>query len=113
MNEEHNKAIICITHAIVLNNAFGVAMALKKIDYPKKNFIDDCELELTLLQIFLADRKKYFEVMNSIPWQPGEKRTNAPEIKDKLMALTNIPDTAESKGDWWKHILILLNYENK
>lgn len=109
MNEENNKAIICITHAIVLNNAFGVAMALKKLDYPKQNFIDDCELELALLQLFLGERKKYFEVMHTIDWNTGETRTNNPEMKNKLICLTNMPDTESSKGGFYKHLLILMN----
>lgn len=109
MNEAQNQAIVCITHAIVLNNAFGAAQALRNAEYDKREFIPDCEIELRLLQLFLCERQKYFELMASIEWKAGEARTNKPEIKEQLMALTNIPDTAESKGDWYKHILILLN----
>lgn len=107
--EYYNEAIVCMTRAIVLNNAFGTAMALKKLDYPKKNYIDDCELELTLLQIFLCNKAKYFEVMNMIEWNAGETRTNNAEIKNKLIALTNMPDTSESKGNFWKALLTMMN----
>lgn len=106
---EYNKAIICITHAIVINNAGGVARALMDAGYEQKSYLNDCEMELALLQTFLCDKKKYFELMNSIPWSTGDKKTNAPEIKDKLIEITNMQDTPETKGDWWKHILILLN----
>jgi len=108
-NDNYNTAIICITHAIVLNNAFGAAQALRDAGYEKVSYIEECELELRLLQVFLCDKKKYFRIMSSIKWNEGEKRTNTPEIKEKLLALTDIKDTPESKGDWWKHILILLN----
>lgn len=109
MNQENNKAIALIAHLIVLNNAGGTARALTNAGYERKTFIDDCELELILLRTYLADKKKFFEVMNTIPWHYGETRTNKSEIKEKLIALTNIMDSAESKGDWWKQILILLN----
>ena len=109
MNSEYNKAIALISHLIVLNNAGGVARALINAGYERKTYIDDNELELILLRTYLADKTKFFEVMNTIAWNYGETRTNTPEIKEGLMALTNLPDTAESKGDWWKRLLILMN----
>ena len=108
MNSEYNKAIALISHLIVLNNAGGIARALIAAGYERKTYIDDCELELKLLRTYLADKAKFFEVMNNIAWNYGEARTNKPEIKEQLIALTNLPDTAESKGDWWKHLLILM-----
>lgn len=108
MNTQYNKAIICIVHAIVINNAGAVARALMQEGYEKK-YLGECEMELALLQVFLCDKHKFFSIMQSIDWNYGEKRTNAPEIKDKLIALSNMPDMPENKGDWWKHVLILLN----
>jgi hypothetical protein len=108
MSKQYNEAIICITHAIVLNNAGGVARALMQAGYERKSFLQECEMELLLLQVFLLDRKKYFEIMHAVDWNPGEKQTNAPEIKDKLIALSNNTQNADTKVDW-KHILILLN----
>lgn len=108
MNTEQNKAIICVVHAIVLNNAGGVARVLMQAGYEKK-YLDACEMELTLLQVYLCDKQKFFSMMHTIDWNHGEKRTNAPEIKNELIAISNMPDTPENKGLWWKHILILLN----
>lgn len=109
MSTEYNKGIICIIHTIVINNAGGVARALMNAGYEKKNYMDACEIELTLLQVFLCDPKQFFALMQNIEWNAGEKRTNAPEIKDKLMTLINNNNT-DNASDWWKQILKI--YEN-
>lgn len=109
MNSTYNQAIICMAHAIVLNNAGGTARALMDAGYEKKTYLDACEMELLLLQVYLCDRKEFFRIMGNIPWNHGENRTNAPAIKDKLIALSNLKHDADNKGDWWNHLLILMN----
>lgn len=111
MNGNYTKAIICISHLAVLNNAFAVAQAINQSGYDKKSFIGSCELELCLLQCFLVSPGNYFSILNSIDWNYGETKTNTPEIKNKLIALTNLPDTPEVKGAWWKALLNLLQTE--
>lgn len=109
MDKEKNKIIICTTHAIVLNNAFGVAKAIGEIMGNNK-YIPDSELELCLLQTYLVEPKKYFDILNSVSWNHGEKRTS--EVKSNLLALLHINETPETKGDWWKqYIKTISSYE--
>ncbi len=99
-----NKNIALIVPTIVMNNAFGTARALKDAGY-SKDFIPDGELEAKMFQLYLANPTKFFEVLSSIPWLESETKTNKPEIKQRLIALSGIKDTAENRGDWWKKLV--------
>lgn len=99
-----DKSIVLIVPTIVMNNAFGTARALKDAGY-SKDYIPDGELEAKMFQLYLANPIKFFEVLNSIPWLESETKTNKPEIKQRLIALSGIKDTAENRGDWWKQLV--------
>lgn len=105
MNENINKAVALITHLIVLNNAGGTARALVAEGYERKTYIDDCELELILLRAYLADKQKYFAILQNIEWHYGETRTNKAEYKQQLMAITGTQDAPDNKGFWWKRLI--------
>lgn len=114
--QEKNKAIPIIIHLIVLNNAGGVARALKEAGYESKNYVPESELEMALLQLYMADQVRFFEVMKSIPWNYGHIETNKPEIKDELIKLVVANTGYEvSKDTWWQELIALLGpyTENK
>lgn len=98
------KYIILITNLIVRNNGGAAARALMEMGYEKK-YIENEELEKALLQLYLADPDKYFNLLISIPWNYGHIETNKPEIRDAILKAMNITDTIETKGEWWKALV--------
>ena len=97
------KYIIPLTNLIVRNNSGAVARALMELGYDKK-FIQNEELEKALLQLYMADPDKYFDVLISIPWNYGHTETNK-DIRDSILKSMNITDTIETKGEWWKKLV--------
>lgn len=106
MNDK-NKSIALIVPTIVMNNAFGVARALKDAGYGK-SYIPEGELEAKLFQLYLANPDMFFQVMNTIPWLESETRTNRPEIKQPLVMLSRIQDTSATRGAWWKKLIQII-----
>lgn len=107
--KEYNKAITLLIHLIVLNNAGAVARALQQAGYPVKNYIPAAELEAALLQLHMANRTKFFEVMNNVSWNYGDLATNTVEIQDELKKLAGVPaGTATAKMDIWGTLIGLL-----
>lgn len=104
---DYNKAIALIIPLIVKNNPGKVALALRDAGY-SKNFIPQGELEAKLFQIHTVDPNKFFVLMSNIPWNYGEVENNKPEIRDRLIELSGMKDSAETRGDWWKALLGLL-----
>ena len=102
MNEQ-NENIALIVPLIVKNNAFVGARAINLQGY-SKDFVPHGELEAKLFQMYLANPDLFFQVMNTIPWQYGEKETN--NHREQLIAFTGMNDTPETKGQWWKQLLI-------
>lgn len=112
MTQDQNKAIALIIPLIVKNNAGKVAIALKDAGY-SKDFIPDGELEARLFQLYISNPDNFFQIMKSIPWNPGQKDTNLPEIKDELikMVIANT-DVQISKDNWWPELINLLQKES-
>lgn len=107
--QEYNKAIILVIHYIVKNNAYGVAKALKDEKYDTKNYIPAAELEMALLQLYIADKNRFFKVMKNITWNKGHVSTNQ-FAKDKLMQLTSIQSGASVTDDnWWQSLISSLS----
>lgn len=98
------KYVIPITSLIVRNNGGAAARALMEQGYEKK-YIQNEELEKALLQLYLADPDKYFDLLISIPWNYGHTETNKPEIRDTILESMNLTDTTETKGEWWKALV--------
>lgn len=106
-SQDYNKAIAYIIPLIVKNNAGRVAIAFKEAGY-SKNYIPSGELEARLFQLHNINPQKFYEVMNTIPWNYGEVETNKPEIRDRIIEFTGTKDSREAKGDWWKNLLASL-----
>lgn len=99
---DYNKSIAILIHLIVMNNAFGVANALKKEGYDTKNFIPAPELEAALLQLSIADKAKFFRVMKNIEWNPGHVSTNDAEVINNMVKFTQQhASPSVSKVNWW------------
>lgn len=107
--QDQNKAVTIIIHLIVLNNAGGVARALNKEGYESKDYIRAPELEKALLQLYIADSARFFEIMKTISWNYGHIETNKPEIKDELIKLVVSNTEHEvSKDTWWQDLIALI-----
>lgn len=109
--QDYNKAITLLIHLIVQNNAGAVARALKQHGYDDtKNYIPRPELEAALLQLYMADHYKFFELMRSISWNYGDTDTNKPEVRDELIKLSGIdPETETNKENWWQILIDLIS----
>lgn len=105
---EYNKAIILLIHLIVMNNAFKVANALKEVGYDTKNFIPAPELEAALLQLYMADPNKFFQVMNNVTWNYGHVATNVPEGRDQVINLISQAGIETDKSNWWQNFIGLI-----
>jgi len=109
---DYNKAIALIIPLIVKNNAGAVAISLRNEGYETKaSIIPAPELEAKMFQVFMADPDRFFTMMDKISWDYGETITNTPEIKGELMALMGMDDTPETKGQWWKKLLLSVQNE--
>ncbi len=107
----NSKAIALIIPLIVKNNAGKVAIALKEICV-EKDFLPAGKMESNLFQLYIYNPDAFFDVMKSIPWNPGESETNKPEIKDKLIRLvTENTNNEISKTNWWPELIELLSKE--
>lgn len=112
-SQQYNKGIATIVKTIVANNAGGVARALKEAGYETKNYIPASELESVLLQLSLANRDKFFEVLKAVPWNNGDVATNQPQVRETLMKLVDAqPGSPLARsGDWWDILLSLFTQQ--
>lgn len=104
--QDYNRTIAMLVHLIVMNNAYGVAKALKEEGYDTKNFIPAPELEAALLQLHMVNRDKFFKVIKNINWNRGHVNTNNPEVIDNMIKLTqNISGSAVDQTNWWPSLI--------
>lgn len=109
MTPDQNKAIALIIPLIVKNNAGKVALALREAGY-SKDFIPTPDLEARLFQLYTANPDLFFSIMKTIPWNPGHKETNEPELKEQLLAVVSEVTGKEiSKDTWWPELLDYLS----
>lgn len=104
--QDYNKTIAMLVHLIVMNNAFGVAKALKDEGYDTKRFIPAPELEAALLQLNMVNRDKFLKVIQNIPWNPGHINTNQAAIINSMVALTKSKVGASvDNTNWWPSLI--------
>lgn len=106
--KEYNKAILLIIHLIVRNNGIGVAQAIKNYGYDSKNYIPAGDLETALLQLYIADQSKFFDVMKNISWNSGHQATNTKQISGQLKKLISLYGISIDNSNWWQTLILLL-----
>ena len=104
--EDYNRTVAILVHLIVMNNAYGVAKALKDQGYDTQKFIPAPELEAALLQLHMASRDKFFKVMQNIPWNPGHVNTNQKVVIDNMIKLTQSKSgEMVDQTTWWPSLV--------
>lgn len=103
---EYNKTAAMLIHLIVMNNAFGVAKALKDEGYDTRKFIPAPELEAALLQLNMVDQDKFLRVLQNIPWNPGHGNTNQPEVINSMVKLAQSKvGPSVDNTNWWPSLI--------
>lgn len=103
---DYNKTVAMLVHLIVMNNAFGVAKALKDEGYDTRKFIPAPELEAALLQLNMVNQDKFLRVMQNIAWNPGHLNTNQTEIINNMVTLTKSKVGASvNNTNWWPSLI--------
>lgn len=104
--QDYNKTVALLIHLIVMNNAFGVAKALKDEGYDTRKFIPAPELEAALLQFNMVDQDKFLKVLQNISWNPGHLNTNQAEIINNMVTLTKSKvGTSVDNTNWWPSLI--------
>lgn len=110
----YNQAISLIIPLIVKNNAGKAAIVLRKAGYTASDYIPASELEAKLFQIHTADPELFYAIIKEIPWNYGDSATNTPEIKDRLIILTQEQILTDvSKENWWQNLILLLEHQSQ
>lgn len=107
-SQEYNRSVVMLVHLIVMNNAGMVARALRQIGYPVKDFLPAAELEAALLQLSMADRAKFFQMMKNIQWNTGHRATNQPEMINGLIKLASEGNASVNNTNWWPSMVTIL-----
>lgn len=104
--QDYNKSVALLIHLIVMNNAGMAARVLAQAGYPVKNYIPEPELEAALLQLHIADKKRFFEVIKNISWNPGHIATNDENIINNMINLTQAnAGTDANTSTWWPMLI--------
>lgn len=103
MASDYDMAILAVTKIIVANNAGCIAKKIKEAGYETKDRIPASELESALLQLHIANKGLYFDVMKNCTWNNGNSNwTNDEQVKEKLIsAVETHTGKKVDKANWW------------
>lgn len=95
---DYGKSVAAAIKLIVANNPGATARALKQIGAETKDFVPNPQLEADLWTLHAANRERFYQVLNSIPWNYGNNNwTNDPKYRNAIINTVGAQSTTNAK----------------